>query len=61
VRTGFWGGNPGARGRVEDRSVHGRVILKRIFMRCDGEALIGLDLVQDRDRWRSYVMSLRVP
>jgi len=32
-RTGFWWGNLGEREHLEDLDIHGRIIMKRIFMK----------------------------
>ena len=50
------------RDHLEDLGVDGR-ILKGIFREWDG-GMDGIDLAQDRDRWRAVtnaVMNLRVP
>ena len=58
--TGVWRENLGKRDYLEDPSVNGRIILRRIFRKLDGGAwtrLIGL-------RWRAVVnavMNLLVP
>jgi hypothetical protein len=47
---------------LEDPSVAGRTILKRISKKCDG-GMDWIELAQDRDRWRAVVnavMNLRV-
>jgi len=38
----------------KDLSVDGRIILKRIFKKCDGD-MDGIDLAQNRDRCRNFV------
>jgi hypothetical protein len=48
---------------LKDPGVDGRIILKWIFKKWDG-GVDGIDMAQDRDRWRavvSAVMNLRVP
>jgi hypothetical protein len=48
---------------LEDPRVDGRIILKRIFRKRDGDT-DWIDLAQDRDRLRALVnavMNLRVP
>jgi hypothetical protein len=49
---------------LEDPGVDGRIILKWIFERLDGEGMDWINLAEDRDRWRALVytvMNLRVP
>jgi hypothetical protein len=36
VNTGFWRGDLRKRGNLEDPSVNGRIILRRIFRKLDG-------------------------
>jgi hypothetical protein len=61
VLTDFWWGNLRKRDHFEDLDIDWRIILKWIFKKWDGGH--GLDMAQDRDRWRavvSAVMNLRV-
>jgi hypothetical protein len=55
--TGLWWGNLRKRDHLEDPGVDGRIILRWIFRS-------GIELAQDRDRWRALVnavINLRVP
>jgi hypothetical protein len=48
---------------LEDLGIDGRIILKRIFKKWEGDMDV-MDLPQDRDRWRALVnavMNLRAP
>ena len=60
--TGFWWGDLRERHHLQDQSVDGRIILKRIFKKGLG----GMDWIyldEDRDRWRAVVnavMNIRV-
>ena len=56
-------GEPEGRRPLGRLSVCGRIILKWIFQKCDGDKN-WIDLVWDRDRWRAVVnvvMNLIVP
>jgi len=53
--TWFWRGNLRKRDYFEDPGVDGRIILKRIFRKCDVEAWTGSRLAQDRNRCRALV------
>jgi hypothetical protein len=49
---------------LKDPGVDGRIILKWIFERWDGEGIDRIDLAEDRGTWRALVnsvMNLRVP
>jgi hypothetical protein len=65
MHTGFLVGKPGGgNDDVDVRSVDGRIILKRVFKKWDGEDMAWIDLVRNRDRWWAYmnaVMNLGVP
>jgi hypothetical protein len=55
-------GRPEGRNHLEDPGVEGMIILKWILKWNEG--MDWIDLVQDRDKWRSLmnaVMKLRVP
>jgi hypothetical protein len=52
VRTGFWRGNLSERDQLEDIGVDGRIILKWIFKKLQGDR-DWVDLAQDTDRWRT--------
>jgi hypothetical protein len=58
----FWWGNLRERDHWGDPDVYGRIILRRIFRKWEG--LVGMELAQERDRWRALmgtVRNLRVP
>jgi hypothetical protein len=42
MHTGFWWGDLTRRDHLEDIDVDGRIILKRIFKKWDGEGWTGL-------------------
>jgi len=51
------------RGLLEDLVVNGRIILRSIFRKWDGD-MVWIDLAQDRDRWWALVnavMNLQIP
>jgi hypothetical protein len=59
----FWWGNFRERDHLEDPGLGGRIILRWIFRKWDGDK-DWIDLAQNRDRWRALVntvMNLRVP
>ena len=61
--TGFWRGEQVERDHLEDQDIGGRMILKPILKKWDGD-LDWIDMAQVRDRWRAVVnavMNLRVP
>jgi hypothetical protein len=63
MHTELWWGNMRERDYVKDLGIDGRVLLKWIFKKYDGD-LDWVDLAQDRDRWRavvSAVVNLRAP
>ena len=56
-------GNPKERSQLEEQGVDGKILLKWILKKWDGD-IDCIDLAQDTDRWRALVntiMSLRVP
>jgi len=61
--AGFWWENMRERGHLEDPGVDGKIILRWICRKWDGD-MDWFKLAQDRDRWRALVkavMNLRVP
>jgi hypothetical protein len=48
--TKFWRGDLRDRDHLEDLSIDGRIKLKWVFKKCDG-----IDLAQNRTRWRAFV------
>ena len=63
MRTGFWWRNLREGDRLEDAYVGGRIILKWILEKWNGD-MDRIDVAQDRNRWRAVVnavMNLRVP
>jgi hypothetical protein len=48
-------GNLRERDNLEDRGVDGRIIIRWIFKKWDGEGMDWIDVAQDRDRWRALV------
>ena len=54
VCAGFCWGNLRKRDHLENPEVNERIILRRIFMKLDGD-MGWVDLAQDRDRFRALV------
>jgi hypothetical protein len=50
-------GKPRERGHWGDQDVDGRIILRWMFSKLEG--VVGMELVQDRDRWRALVCTVR--
>ena len=53
--AGFWWGNLRDRDHLGDPGVDGRIILRWIFRKWDFGGMDWIELVQDRDRWRTLV------
>jgi hypothetical protein len=61
---GFWWGNLWERDHRVDTGVDGRIMLRWILKKWEGEGTDWIRLAQDRDRWRALVnavMNIRVP
>ena len=61
--TGFWWVNLRERDHLGDPIVDGKIILRWIFWKWDGD-MDWIELAQDRERWRKLVnavMNLRAP
>ena len=54
VHIGFWWGNVRERDHLEDPGLDG-IILRWIFRKFDGGGMGYVDLVQDRDKWRTLL------
>jgi hypothetical protein len=54
VCTGFWWGNLRERDHLEDPGIDGRIILRWIFRKWDGD-MDWIDLAQNRERWQALV------
>jgi hypothetical protein len=64
VCTGFWWGNLKERDHLGYSGVDGRIIFSWIFGKWDVGVWTGIELAQNRDRWRALVTvvtNLRVP
>ena len=61
--TGFWRKNLRKDDYLKNPGVDGRMILKQIFEKVDGD-LDWIDLAQDREKWRAVLkaeMNFRIP
>ena len=61
VCTGYWWGNLRERDHLVDPDVDGRIILRWVFRKWEGD---WMELAEDRDRWRALVntvMNFGVP
>jgi len=58
--TGLWWGNLWERDHLKDPSVDGRIILRSIFGKWDGD-IDWIDLAQDRERLRALVIVVMNP
>ena len=54
MHIGFWWGNLSKRVYLVDSGVDGRIIIKWIFRKWDGD-MDWIDLAWDRDKWRTIV------
>jgi hypothetical protein len=64
VQTGFQLGGLRERKHLENLSVNWRIILKCIFSKEDEEGMDQIDLIQDKQKWRTLLkaaMNLWVP
>jgi hypothetical protein len=55
MHTGFWWGNLRERDHLEDPGIDGRIILRWIFRKWDGEGMDWFVLTQDRYSWWAVV------
>ena len=55
--TGLRWGNLRERAHLEDPGVNGRIILRCIFRNWGG-GMDWIDLVRDRDRWKTFVNAI---
>jgi hypothetical protein len=58
VYTGFWRGNLMERDHLEESDVDGRILLRWIFRKWDGD-IDWIDLARVRDRWLALVNAVK--